>query len=518
MQKSIRQSMAWLHGWLGLVFGWLLFAIFLMGSASYYRHDISLWMQPQLADIQVNQPAAIQTASQYLQKNAADAQTWYINIATPAHPVNDIFWQKADGGYDKKTLDARTGQELNLSATQGGDFFYNFHFQLTGIPIMLGRMIVTFAAIMMLIILIAGIITHKKIFADFFTLRAFKGPRSYLDFHNVSSVIALPFFLTITFTGIAILFYTFFPWGMKKLYPDQPFQYFEEIRSVVQPAASGPHPARMLPILHFVEAAQKQWGHTEYSNIIVKNPNTSNAQITLTELKDQSITKDQAQIRFNAITGTTLANTRNTSAIATLNAGVYGLHTATFAQPLLRMALFISGLLGCLMIASGLLLWSLKRQLQHKQQTFHFGHYLVNRLNIATFVGLPIAMLSYLYSNRMITVQANGPNYEIYIFFMSWLLSLILALVTRQQYLWQSQLKIFIVMAICLPFFNLYTLMDNQVIQNIRQYGAFLQVDLMILGFAVLAIFLHQKVAPIQIRTRNKILKKMQQQAVQEKS
>ncbi|MGQ1247755.1 PepSY-associated TM helix domain-containing protein [Acinetobacter baumannii] len=51
---------------------------------------------------------------------------------------------------------------------------------------------------------------------------------------------------------------------------------------------------------------------------------------------------------------------------------------ATFAQPLLRLGLFFSGILGCVMIASGLLLWSLKRQLQSKNSQFHFGYYLVD--------------------------------------------------------------------------------------------------------------------------------------------
>ncbi len=66
--KGVRQSMAWLHAWTGLIFGWLLFAIFLMGTSSYYRHHINLWMQPQLAEYQINQDTAIQTATQYLEK------------------------------------------------------------------------------------------------------------------------------------------------------------------------------------------------------------------------------------------------------------------------------------------------------------------------------------------------------------------------------------------------------------------------------------------------------------------
>ena len=343
MQKSIRQSMAWLHSWTGLIFGWLLFAIFLMGSLSYYRHDISLWMQPSLAHIQVNQDTAIQTAYQYLEQHAPDAKTWFMNVANEQKPVNQIYWQRSDGAYENKTLNPNTGQELNLAKTQGGDFFYQLHFQLFGVPILVGRLIVSLAAFIMLIALISGVITHKKILTDFFTLRAFKGQRSYLDFHNVSSVIALPFFLTITFTGLAIFFYLYLPWGMQKLYPENNFQYFEEINAKITPKIENNSPAQMQSIHNLMQPLQREWGKTEYSTINVKNPNTEQAQITFTEAKDHSITRNQAQITLNAVTGEKLSSTKNDSAIATLNAGVYGLHMATFAQPLLRLVLFFFG-------------------------------------------------------------------------------------------------------------------------------------------------------------------------------
>ncbi|WP_181427838.1 hypothetical protein [Pseudomonas mosselii] len=31
-QKTITQSLSWLHAWSGLLFGWMLFAIFLIGT------------------------------------------------------------------------------------------------------------------------------------------------------------------------------------------------------------------------------------------------------------------------------------------------------------------------------------------------------------------------------------------------------------------------------------------------------------------------------------------------------
>lgn len=511
MHKSVRQSMAWLHSWIGLLFGWLLFAIFLTGSVTYYRQEISLWMQPQFASMQVNQQTAVETAVSYLQKNAPDAKSWYIGVANQSMPVNKIYWQKADGGYDSKTLDAATGKEMAASTTQGGDFFYSFHFQLYGVPYYIGRLITTIAAFIMLITLISGVITHKKILTDFFTLRAFKGQRSYLDFHNVSAVVALPFFLTITFTGLAIFFYVLLPSGMKKIYPDNPFQYFEEIRTTVtMPHQTTINKAEMKSIHYFLNTARQQWGNSAIENITIQQPNTTQSRLTITELKDQSITRNQAQITFNAANGKMLGSTRNTSAIATLNAGVYGLHMAKFAQPALRLGFFFSGILGCAMIASGLLLWSLKRQMQRKSESFHLGHYVVNRLNIAAILGLPLSMLAYLYANRVMQGHSSVATYEVYAFFGIWLSSLITSLVMPQRMLWKMQLKFFILGALLLPIINIYYLISHGYIHSWAQYWTFLRVDLMILIFGLLALFLHQNIVPIQQRAVDKIKRKQQ--------
>ncbi len=128
-------------------------------------------------------------------------------------------------------------------------------------PILSVGFYVTIAAFLMLIILISGVITHKKdIHRIALSLRAFKGQRSYLDFHNVTSVIALPFFLTITFTGLAIFFYLILPNGMKKLYPEQPFQYFDEIRNISISSEAKPTPATMRPIEYFIQQSEQRWG------------------------------------------------------------------------------------------------------------------------------------------------------------------------------------------------------------------------------------------------------------------
>ena len=49
MKEGFRQSMAWLHTWTGLVVGWVLFFVFLTGTAGYVQIELTRWMQPEKA-------------------------------------------------------------------------------------------------------------------------------------------------------------------------------------------------------------------------------------------------------------------------------------------------------------------------------------------------------------------------------------------------------------------------------------------------------------------------------------
>lgn len=46
--RGIRQTMSDLHIWAGLLTGWFLYAMFLTGTVSYFRDEISQWMRPEL--------------------------------------------------------------------------------------------------------------------------------------------------------------------------------------------------------------------------------------------------------------------------------------------------------------------------------------------------------------------------------------------------------------------------------------------------------------------------------------
>jgi uncharacterized iron-regulated membrane protein len=118
-------------------------------------------------------------------------------------------------------LDADTGQRVTARDTLGGEFFYRFHFQLHYMSAFWGRWIVSICTMFMLVAIVSGVITHRRIFADFFTFRPGKGQRSWLDGHNLCAVLALPYHLMITYTGLVIFMMMTMPWGIDRAYPGQ---------------------------------------------------------------------------------------------------------------------------------------------------------------------------------------------------------------------------------------------------------------------------------------------------------
>ncbi|KAF1853505.1 hypothetical protein Lal_00046462, partial [Lupinus albus] len=66
--KRFRPAMAWLHTWAGLVVGWVLFAVFVTGTASYYKDDISRWMRPELRETVADPARAATAAAGFLAK------------------------------------------------------------------------------------------------------------------------------------------------------------------------------------------------------------------------------------------------------------------------------------------------------------------------------------------------------------------------------------------------------------------------------------------------------------------
>lgn len=204
--RGFRKSMSWVHTWGGLLAGWLLFAIFVTGTLSFFRQEITVWMQPELHSAQPDSQG-LARALHYLEETAPDARRWTIEQPNPRSPVLSLGASNSErerrGG--QTVMDPATGDILKPRQTAGGRFFVTFHYQLHGMGPTIGRWIVGIVTMAMFVALITGVIIHRNVFKDFFTFRPGKGKRSWLDAHNATGILALPFYLVITFSGLLLL-------------------------------------------------------------------------------------------------------------------------------------------------------------------------------------------------------------------------------------------------------------------------------------------------------------------------
>lgn len=442
MKETLRQSMAWLHTWTGLVTGWVLFFVFVTGTAGYFQDAISIWMKPAAAIEGQRDSASFTTVQNWLSRKAPEAQMWGMDLPSQAGAPVTLWWKDESGDHHNSALDPRTGAEVREGIeplTHGGLGLYRMHYALHYIPNGWAIRIVGICTMLMLLAILTGVITHKKIFKDFFTFRPAKGQRSWLDAHNLISVTALPFFLMITWSGLVFFLYTYMPAGIEANFGQDWERYEAGIHGVEEGHENEEErlarsvPAPMLPLPQIVRRAEAAGGGP-YTGIRVDLPGDAKAVANLFP----------GGHPYSAVTGDPIIepphdDDHHSEPLAHgFEETLLWLHEGIFAGPLLRWLYFGSGLLGCAMIATGLVLWTVKRrQKQMKAGKSDVGFRLVEALNIGTIAGLPIGIATYFLANRLLPLDVPyRADWEMHCLFIAWGLALLWAAIRTPGKAW----------------------------------------------------------------------------------
>ena len=403
-------------------------------------------------------------------------------------------------------------------------------------PRMWSRWIVGIATLLMFVAIISGVITHKKIFKDFFTFRSGKGQRSWLDAHNATAVLALPFHIMITFSGLLLLLFTIMPWGLERVYEGRGEFLQDQNRALVQEnkeskpsdAASNRNqpanaeraqgaergekrrgrekkeaqPAELTNVTPILAYAQQEWKNNPIGTISIIAPNTNQAKIELRALHGESVTYRNvyASLQFDGDTGKNITDDSSSLKNPNIPMGIYNifttLHEARGVDIALRWLLFLSGIVGTVMVATGLILWCVKRAPQQQKQGYKsFGYRFVEVTNIAAIIGLPIACAAYFYANRFIPADMEMRlNWEIRTFLAVWLLTLIYPIFRSSRQAWLELLALATVLFASLPILNFMT--GGQPLWNSIAYGQWViaSFDLAMWVLAIVFAFSYYKV------------------------
>ena len=463
MKGTLTQSMAWLHTWCGLLLGWVLFAIFLTGTLAVFDKEISWWMQPELIDRAQPASEAANLAHRWLTTHHPDESNWNVSLPSERSAALGVsVGERRRGGEGVTHLDPLTGDTLEPRETMGGNFFFRFHFSLN-LPNMLGIWVVGLAAMAMLVALISGIVIHKKIFKEFFTFRPAKGQRSWLDAHNASAVLLLPFHLMITYTGLVIFFLIYMPAAVDALFEGDRQAYFSEAQPTLAAMRAGERTrpteapaAPLVPLGDLVARAEARFGPGMIGGLAVANPGRANAEVTVRPVLGHRIelTKGEAMV-FNGVTGELIREREASRTSQLIQQVMAGLHFAQFGGYPMRWLYFLCGLISSAMIATGLVLYTVK---QRRQGTNHAFLKLVESLNVSVIAGLALACIALLWANRLLPTGLEGRlGWELRLFFGVWALTWAHGWVRKPMQAWREQLYAAAALALGLPALDVLT-------------------------------------------------------------
>lgn len=457
-REGFRQAMSWLHTWAGLVLGWLLFAIFFTGTLSFFKNEFNLWMRPEMYGLPTAGAGVAQKSLDALTRQSPGLTQWIMHLPDERNPSVNILWRDTGNGrFETLHMNPQTGEAIQTRQTMAGDFFYRFHFELRtaqkGRWALEGRWVVGVATMLMLVALITGVITHRRIFKDFFTFRPAKGgQRAWLDAHNVSGVLVLPFYLMITLSGLMIFHSMYMPAGIATAYKNEKGvdsnAYFAELQG--EKSSSRPRqgvndkvePLPSIALQPILDAAIAHWEGGRIGSVQARRDAQGHAVVEVTRHEGDRLQYRPLRLLFDATTGQQLDHVNPTGPAAKTYGVLYGLHLARFADTGMRWVLFGFGMLGSLMIATGMVLWSVKRSTRNQTSVHRkvatggvaakapVGERLVAGMNITALAGLPLACGVYLASNRLLPVDIEGrADTELAWFFCTWGMTLLWALV-----------------------------------------------------------------------------------------
>lgn len=502
--------MSWLHTWCGLTCGWLLCAIFLTGTLSVFREPITRWMEAgppasSASDAAADAKQWLPRATQELSSRAAAASAWDIALpARPGWPVQ-LSWRTDDGARHEVWLDSRTGAVQpppQLRETEGGRHFMSFHYTLHGgLP---GYWLVGWISMCMLVALVSGVVVHKRIFKDFFTFRPGKGLRSWLDAHNATAVLTLPFLFMIGYTGLAFFYTSYMPWPLHTVYGGDAGAY-RRYQAQLAPALPAPGFAGPglggVPDLYPLLSRARELTGQDAARITIDRPGDARSMVLVSGRKPLAsaapqLLTDASRVAFDAASAAVLQVVpaqHDGFEARQVHETIEALHKADFGGWTIKWLYFFSGLMGTAMIAIGTLLFSIKRR---RKSEHEFGratagvYRCVEALNVAALAGIALASIAFFYGNRLI--PASWPErsvWEIRFFFAVWAASLAHALWRPPRCAWIEQLAAAALLCLGLPLLNGATTHRHVWTYMESGEGLLAAVELMVFAFGLVLAY-----------------------------
>lgn len=515
----------------GIIICAILYVMFFAGSFSFFKDDLASW---QKNESYLSHKGEIKKDFNYLLDSLSKHHTLkgrdfdftmqrhkagvYVSMTASHDPL--VKQQKKPkkkpeakrgrgrgrGGDDDSaffTYDFSQQKEADYASSYTiGEFLYRLHFlaQLNqifpfriGVPF--GYLLAGIVSFIFVFALITGLLLHwNKLVSNFFTFRPWnKRKIVWTDLHTVLGVIGFPYQLVFAVTGVVLIFnsfliipYTklFYKGNEEKIYKDLGFGVKSEFSYSNKPLST------KVDLNYLVNQTEQKWQKSDLSLVAVRNFGDENMHVILQakshtnaqlngvgeliyRVKDQKIITEHAPLS-------------PPSFVHTVRGFIYHLHFGDFGGRPLRVIYFVLGILGCIVINSGVMIWLVARDNKNipaRKRAFNFwtaNVYISSSLSMLPVTAFTMIMLLFL--------KKPGQSDIYHWYFYSWLILSVYFLVRKNLTLVNRQsLFLSVVTCFLLPLAD-GIIRDNW-FWNTYQRNAFdiLFIDLLFLCLSIIS-------------------------------
>jgi len=458
----------------GIIICVLLYVMFFAGSFAFFKDDLAAWQKN--SSLVANRPTTQRNFNElldslgrhhtlrgrnmefFLNKNGASAYVSMLgsNDSLVAKEAKALALAKAKaqpagekgkrgrgrgrGGNDdaayfsydfthKKELDYERGYDM-------GEFLYRLHFlaplNAIRLPIPLGApfgyLLAGVVSFIFLFALLTGLLLHwDKMVSNFFTFRPWaKWKTVWTDLHTALGVIQFPFQFLFAVTGIVLIV------NSVLLAPFTKFAYKgddAQLQSDLYHTDATTYAYTYTPLPtafdlnRLLAQVEGKWAHSQVTRVFIRNFQDANMHVIVlaapaADASFSGMGKLVYRVRDQQILHET-APTAPSSYVDKVRAVLYHLHFGDFGGRPLRVMYFVLGLMGCVVIISGILIWLVARDKNStpaRERVFNFW-----TANI--FLGICLSMLPVTAFTMIVLLFLKAPGQsDIYHwYFYSWL-------------------------------------------------------------------------------------------------
>ena len=442
MQRDRLKRIYDLHAWSGIALGLFVFIVSLTGCFALFDHEIHTWEDPALRLELPESPSPIHdTFSRWVIEKAGRDEVRFVSLQFPSRysPFYTSRVSVAGDSGDSVAHTQRWNAETLEPIPERGEglsvWLLDIHRDLMWPGFLggatIGRTLVGIAGIILMLSIVSGVVTHRKILQEFFTLRVNRSLRlRWKDAHNLLGIWTLPFSLMIAFTGafLGVIALLVPLTGALVAKGDT-----GKLREVISPAVLKVNVTQPMYSLDAIGSTHHPKTGNSPGSVSIVNWGDESAVYQVFYPSSGELSRNDI-IDYSGVSGKQLevrpfvARTFSNRVIGALTP----LHYGTYGGISLKALYFVLGILLCSMVAFGIMVWVERRANGVTGEKNAEYYWRIGRFSAGMMLGLFVASIFIFYVDKLYFGNESARLFWVGLsYFLVWLFTLCITLQKR---------------------------------------------------------------------------------------